>query len=116
MNVNEQILKALGVSYKTYDDYRYSCFLDWCAQYGLKLNLSIRQLSQNKNLFNWYQTQWIYQVDNPFFRQVGEHIESGVQDLQYYWEVYETFPGTLLKVYPGVLLQMIKKTTSKTSL
>lgn len=66
------ILKALGISYLYYDNLRERAFQEWCRIYSQKFAIPLSAMVKHDGLRNWYQTEWIKRVEEPFAHNYGD--------------------------------------------
>lgn len=109
ITTTQQILTALGVPYRIYDNYKESWYLSWCQTWGREKALPIRALVAHDGLRNWYHDQWNFHVDKQFLKDNSEYLDLNSNgEMQ---DIYFTYPDRLLSIYPKVLFQMIKEET-----
>lgn len=106
---HKKVLTVLNVSYTEYSNYRHYCFEKWCHIYATKKGLCKRLMVSHEGLYNWYCDQWNVIVENLFYEDNKNYIESNVNHPQAYWDLFKSYPLVIHGYFPGVLLTMIKK-------
>ncbi|MFA7448780.1 MAG: hypothetical protein WCY77_10110 [Weeksellaceae bacterium] len=103
---SKKVLYALGVTYRIYDNFKESWYLNWCQHMGKNRSISIRAMVVHDGLRNWFHDQWNETVDRQFVRDNADFFTMDKPgELQ---EVYFTYPEKMLEIYPKTLLEMIK--------
>lgn len=100
--------EILKLDYKSYDDYRFTCFFKWCdfyTEYGLPL----QSMVNNKALYNWYCQQWFGVVELAFKEDFKDYLSANIQDSNTYLELLASYPEAIEKYYPSVIFNMIKE-------
>lgn len=109
MSKNETIRKALGITYLVYDNFRSTCFENWCAIYASKEALPQRKLICNDYLYNWYCDQWVQLVEEVFYSDHKDYLESSVEAPDTFQDLFFEYPKTIERTWPQALLKMIRK-------
>ncbi|WP_166964688.1 hypothetical protein [Yeosuana marina] len=105
MKAIQDILKT---DYKTYDDYRFSYFFEWCLKQCTDQCLPLQSLVTSKPLYDWYCQQWLGVVETAFKNDFKAYIQANVNDPNTYLELLSAYPKTIEGYYPSVILYMIK--------
>lgn len=93
--------------YRAYDNYRQTCFQNWCGYWARQLALPLRPMVVNRSLYAWYCTQWICEVEDPFYTYCEDYIAAGIDDHLRYRALFETYTHRIESQYPAPLLKMI---------
>ena len=111
--IHTEIRRVLDVSYTEYSHYRQGCFDKWCQVYAYKKGLPKHFLLRHKGIYNWYCDQWNLVVENLFYIENKDYIESDVKDPPIYWNLFMDYPKAIHGYFPGILLSMLKKEYKK---
>jgi len=99
--------EILKLDYKSYDDYRFTCFFKWCnlyAEYGLPMQAMVT----NKPLYKWYCQQWMGVVEQAFRNEFKSYIDANISEPNTYLELLSEYPEAIEKHYPSAIFNMIK--------
>ena len=111
MTTTNTILSTLCVRYLDYDNYRESCFWNWCKNYSLGDRMSLQSMVKHDGLRNWYQDQWLNLVERKFLIDCKDYLK--LEDMEpELMELFLTYPISLHEFYPKPLLEMIKNETN----
>lgn len=99
------ILQILKLDYKSYDDYRFSCFFSWCSLYSELLPL--QALATSKHLYEWYCTQWRGVVENAFINDNKSFIDANINAPHKYLDLLALYPKAIEGYYPSIIFEMI---------
>ncbi|MFY0714095.1 hypothetical protein J1D01_10490 [Seonamhaeicola sp. NFXS20] len=102
------IQDILKIDYRSYDDYRFSCFFSWCSFYT-ELGLPLQSLTTSKPLYDWYCQQWAGVVEEAFKNDFKNYLEAGINEPNRYLELLATYPKSIENYYPSVIFEMIQK-------
>ncbi|WP_435135788.1 hypothetical protein [Formosa sp. A9] len=106
METNSLITKTLKIDYKSYDDYRYTCFFKWCNIYT-ELGVPLQALATNRALYSWYCQQWLGIVEQAFCTDCKPYLEANITDTATYLDLLHTYSKAIEDFYPSVLINMI---------
>lgn len=111
------ITEILKVDYRSYDDFRFTYFIDWCLKYGQERSLPLQSLACSKPLYEWYCSQWLGLVETSFKSDVKDYLAAGISDPQLYFDLISVYPDRIEYYYPSVILEVIqnKLKTPKTN-
>lgn len=101
------IQDILKIDYKSYDDYRFSCYFSWCSFYT-EFGLPLQALTTSKPLYDWYCQQWFGVVETAFKNDFKTYIDANVNDPNAYLDLLSTYPKAIEAYYPSVIFDMIK--------
>ena len=103
----KSILDILRIDYRSYDDYRFSCYFSWCSLYT-EFGSPLQALTTSKPLYDWYCQQWFGVVETAFKDDYKSYIEANVTASNRYLDLLATYPKAIEAYYPKVILDMIK--------
>lgn len=106
MTTTNQMLKALGIAYPVYDNFREQKFQEWCLKWCREKAISLQAMVKHDGLRNWYQDQWLAHVEKAFLKDNADFLEMDAQDLLQ--DLFFTYPDRLMDFHPGPLLELIK--------
>lgn len=109
MTKHEQILEALNITPRTYNNFRDIQFEEWCTNYSMRFGIPRRALVVNEHLHSWYCTQWIKTVEERFYNKFNDYITNRIGDVKYYRDVFNDYPTGILHVYPIAIIKTIKQ-------
>ncbi|CDF80607.1 hypothetical protein BN863_28950 [Formosa agariphila KMM 3901] len=107
METNPLITQILKIDYRSYDDYRFSCFFKWCSLYS-ELGVPLQALTTSKALYSWYCQQWLGLVEKAFKNDCKPYLDAKIQDAIVYLDFLSTYPEAIEGFYPSVLINKIK--------
>ena len=111
MKTTQKILKSTGLTYPLYDEWRNSCFIDWCYTIAEREYMSAMLLIKHDGVLNWYCDMWLVHVERQFLNDYGsdlEHLEPSLVQ-----ELLLTYPDEILQMVPTVLIQMVRPKKTK---
>lgn len=106
MKTTQRILEALKITYWSYDYIRETFFIEWCKKYSIEHRISLRAMITHDGLRNWYQDQWLEDVEKKFAKNYGDFF--GKADEIVLEKIMYEYADNLLEHYPGSLIAMIK--------
>lgn len=104
---SKEIAKTLGITYLQYENCRDTHFGLWCNNQAMARAIPLRKLQTNDHLFNWYCDMWLKNVELPFYMQLQDYIQAGINDKEKFMDLFLQCAEELDKLYPKPILNII---------
>ncbi len=104
-----QIAYYLGLNYLQYEAYRNDYFQMYCRYIAPKKGIDYKTLIENDFLKNWFDDQWLLQVEKELKSGFSDYLNAGIMNENdlVYWIHF--FAQEIFKYYPHILLKEIRK-------
>ncbi|UGU15184.1 hypothetical protein LS482_16045 [Sinomicrobium kalidii] len=116
MTTQEKICRALRLTHFIYDNMRSAAFQNWCLRASMVVGIPMRILGTHPGIYKWYLENWRVYVENRFYQQYKDYIESIDAPKQLY-DLFQTYPKEIEQFYPKPLIydlyKQIKNDVSK---